>query len=787
MKRNLYYILLFLITINTYSQNNSFSGTIVGENTQTISDAVIVIKNRLTTKSTTTDATGKFKITGIASGTYKVTITAVGYLLLEKEYKINSNEKQDFILKEDINNLNDVVVKSKSEEQKKRENPIAVSVIDVEKTIDRSVSVTQLINQTSGVKVREATGLGSNFEVNINGLQGNAIRFFKDGIPTEYLGKAAQLNLIPSALISNVDIYKGVLPTELGADALGGGINIVTKGNSKNHITATYELGSFNTHIGTVNINYLIPNSSFFVGANAYFIYSDNNYQLDAPVRDENTQALTTVRLKRFHDNISSQFAQVYFGIQQTKFADLLKFEASYFNYYKELQNGIFIDNVFGEPINEEESKMFSLTYEKKFTDKWLFKAFGAYSDKNEVFVDISNYKYNWYGNITNPNEPDYISGEVSTPKRDQNLDIDVYTGRLYTQYDLTDNINFKLSSTLLNQDRVGSDPYSVPNPVTGIQPITQPNEYTKIISGFGIGLKFLENKLQNEFTVKHYYLDVTSTDLWRYGEINSQQHRSFGAGNSTKYNFSDTQFARISFENTTRIPEVVEYLGDNLFVLGNPELKPEKSNNLNLDFYTHLNKSRTIFMDIALFYRNTTDFIRTVPVGLIFARYDNTNTQITKGIETSFKFNFKKQFTTNLAVTYQDMRTEDVGTVLEGSRTPNVPYFFANINTSKKFNSTFKLPIDTELYLSYYFTEQYLLFPINKELEPNLFEHDLAFTDLIIPTQHQLDFGITSKFQKIPLSINIQINNLLNSDLYDQFRVPKPGTNFRLKLTYKF
>jgi hypothetical protein len=114
------------------------------------------------------------------------------------------------------------------------------------------------------------------------------------------------------------------------------------------------------------------------------------------------------------------------------------------------------------------------------------------------------------------------------------------------------------------------------------------------------------------------------------------------------------------------------------------------------------------------------------------------------------------------------------------------VPYLFTNINASKEFKEIFDKPLDLEAYCNYFFTEQYLLYPINKNLEPRLFERNLPYTDLIIPAQNQLDAGLTLKLQNIPININAQINNITNADLYDQFRVQKPLRNFRIKLSYK-
>ncbi len=45
----------------------------------------------------------------------------------------------------------------------------------------------------------------------------------------DYLGTSLTLNNIPPSMIERIEVYKGVVPVHLGADALGGAVNIVTK------------------------------------------------------------------------------------------------------------------------------------------------------------------------------------------------------------------------------------------------------------------------------------------------------------------------------------------------------------------------------------------------------------------------------------------------------------------------------------------------------------------------------------------------------------------------------
>ena len=91
-------------------------------------------------------------------------------------------------------------------------------------------SLNELVNRTSGVKIREEGGVGSDFDLSINGLSGNSVRYFIDGVPLDSKGSYVTLPLnLPVNLIDRVEIYKGVVPASLGTDALGGAVNIITQ------------------------------------------------------------------------------------------------------------------------------------------------------------------------------------------------------------------------------------------------------------------------------------------------------------------------------------------------------------------------------------------------------------------------------------------------------------------------------------------------------------------------------------------------------------------------------
>ena len=51
------------------------------------------------------------------------------------------------------------------------------------------------------VEVREEGGVGSDFDLSINGLSGNSIRYFLDGMPLDTKGSGVSLANLPLSLI----------------------------------------------------------------------------------------------------------------------------------------------------------------------------------------------------------------------------------------------------------------------------------------------------------------------------------------------------------------------------------------------------------------------------------------------------------------------------------------------------------------------------------------------------------------------------------------------------------
>ena len=149
--------------------------------------------------------------------------------------------------------------------------------MDLKEIKNEAIGATEILKRTSGIMVRQFGGFGERTEVNLNGLQGNAVPVYYDGIPLAIFGGGIQLNNIPVDALNHIDVYKGVVPIEIATDALGGVINLITRNFEEDNLSGSYSIGSFNTHILTMTGAKKISDN-LMVSAISFANYSDNNY-----------------------------------------------------------------------------------------------------------------------------------------------------------------------------------------------------------------------------------------------------------------------------------------------------------------------------------------------------------------------------------------------------------------------------------------------------------------------------------------------------------------------------
>src|SRR5690606_5536812 len=305
-------------------------------------------------------------------------------------------------LKDEAVNIGEVLVEAKSVAQETREKGYSVEVIESKGQKNLSKNINQVLKTAPGINIRENGGLGSGFKLSLNGLSGNQIRYFIDGMPMENFGSSLSLNNFPINLIEKLEVYKGAVPVYLGSDALGGAINIITDQWYKNFLDAAFSYGSFNTLKSSVNGQYSDHTYGFFLKGSFFHNYSANNYTMhNVTVYDlELGNPLNNTTVKRFHDDYSSTMFTGEIGLFNKIFADKISLKLLVSGGRKNYQHP---DNdpakVMGDFHTKNESLLFSGSYIKKIS-KLNIKAYALFGEINETVVDTGTRKFNWKGDF---------------------------------------------------------------------------------------------------------------------------------------------------------------------------------------------------------------------------------------------------------------------------------------------------------------------------------------------------------------------------------------------------
>ena len=281
----------------------TLSGKITSADGLPVAQATLAVEG--TSYGTYSDDNGNYSL-GLPQGTYTVVASFIGYESQKKSVSLTGKKTVDFVLREESVALNDVEVYGKSKSQQLREGTFAVSALDVKPVVNSLSNLNELVNRASGIKVRQEGGVGSDYDLSINGMSGNSVRYFIDGVPLETKGSEVSLANLPVNIIDHIEMYKGVVPAYLGADALGGAINIVTKKEKKNYLDMSYGIGSFHTHKADLNAQFVFPKSGIIVRPTVGVNYSKNDYMMKGvEVWDESLRKYVPSNRKRLRLLIS--------------------------------------------------------------------------------------------------------------------------------------------------------------------------------------------------------------------------------------------------------------------------------------------------------------------------------------------------------------------------------------------------------------------------------------------------------------------------------------------------
>lgn len=763
------------------------SGRVVSSDNEIIDFATIHLKG--TSFGAQTDEKGRYRFSA-PEGEYTLVVTAMGYKGVQRKITLNRHERRtlDFTLRPDTKELNAVTVTATgvSRVQRSAYNAIAIDTRDMQNT---TKNLSDALATAPGVKLRESGGVGSDMQLMLDGFSGKHVKVFIDGVPQEGVGSSFGLNNIPVSFAKRIEIYKGVVPVGFGTDALGGVINIVTEKQPRRwFLDASYSYGSFNTHKSFVHFGQALKNG-FTYEVNAFQNYSDNDYHVDAPIKNFETGSFNDaekVRVRRFHDNYHNEAVVAKAGITGKPWADRLMVGFTYSHMYKEIQTGVRQKTVFGEKHRHGHSLMPSLEYSKRnLLTKGLNVVLTANYNRNATTnVDTARYQYNWLGERQELNSP----GEQSYQRT--RSDNDNWNGTLTANYHIGQAHAFTFNhvfnafrrentSLLAAKEQTDAIAKETRENITGLSYRLMPSEHWNV-SAFGKYYRqYVAGPMATTSTGSNYERTSRKVDSWGYG----------AAG--TYFILPELQ-VKLSYEKAYRLPTIEEMFGDEDLESGDIGIRPENSNNLNLNLsYSAKLDDHSVYAEGSLIYRDTRDYIQRnvqdLSGGRENATYTNYGRVLTKGYNLSVRYAFKHLLSVGGNFTQMDVRDNEkyqigsTGHAVENlgykARISNVPYRFADYDVTFYWHKLGGK--DNLLTLTYdsQYTHRFSYYPeifgsTNDFYVPNQFAHNLLVSYSLKGGRYNFSF---------------ECRNLTDEKLYDNFSLQKAGRAFYGKIRVSF
>ncbi len=751
--------------------NGTISGYVVGEAGKEIPGAHVKLS---TDKTTITDEKGQFFFQNLSPGNYSITASFLGFQSVQKTVHLNEGQKLsvNLMLKEEAINLDEVAVTGKSEARALKESVATVEVLEVKGLYAQSVNTSDIIKQISGVNVRQSGGFGSNAEIYINGMSGKQVKFFLDGVPLTYFGSGLSLNVLPVNLMKQIEVYKGVVPVHLGADALGGAINIVPRKEYSNYLDASYSFGSFNSHKTNLNGQVVNHQNNFLAGINSFYNYSDNNFKVDIEIPNEfgNPEPAT---VRRFHDRFSNYLLNLYAGVFDKTYADQLTISARYSGLNDELQHNAIMAQPYGEVTYEESTIGASVDYQKQnILPRIDLKWYGGINHTTGHFVDTTLNAYTWDGKV---NRRRTDGGEISASRNLLKLNSRNAVSRFNVNYNPWNKGQITLNIFSSWFRRTGEDPIAAE--FYGQDYYTYPTVLVKNATGLAYKHTFSE-ALESYTAIKHfaYTADGYAIQFLEF-QPNQQSVSNFGYSQSFRYHVSDQFLAKASYEYATRLPDEFELFGDFTLIRPNPFLEPEQSHNANLGGQFH---SEKLDVDLNIFYRLTENIIW-LRTSMFFAQYQNLLKAGVKGFDFETRYKPFPFLQLKVNATFQDIRNRSprniTGSVDDryfDARLPNIPYLFGNGEIRYQKENFMGTNSRLSAWWSAGYVHEFFLFWAvdgNRDLKNS------------IPSQFIQNVGLSYALEDNRFSITVESLNVFNQQAFDNFNVQRPGRAFNITL----
>lgn len=242
----LYFILLLILPLNVmFSQVYSVSGKITDTTGAAIPGVNVIILG--TNFGAASDIEGRYEISNLKPGAYKIEFSAVGFKSFRKD-DLTIKDKSivlNVVLQKAVIETEEVLVTAGKYAQRLSEMPVSVDIISGRELQKNYFNLDEALRYVPGINIAED-------QISIRGSSGYSkgagtrVLVTIDGVPF-YTGDTGEIiwEQIPLTDIERIEVLKGPASSLYGSTAIGGVINIITKKVTKEALTSVQAYGGF--------------------------------------------------------------------------------------------------------------------------------------------------------------------------------------------------------------------------------------------------------------------------------------------------------------------------------------------------------------------------------------------------------------------------------------------------------------------------------------------------------------------------------------------------------------
>jgi outer membrane receptor for ferrienterochelin and colicins len=647
---------------------------------------------------------------------FSVSIQALSYSNFEDT--LSGNINQIITLEPSHYNINKIIVTGRIKPTLIDKSVYKINVLDRKQIeLNAANDLGEILKTTIGFQYRSEGVLGD--FIRIQGLSGEHIKILIDGVPISgRTGSIIDLSQINLQYVDHVEIIEGPMSVIYGSNAMAV-INIITTQQPVNkslagEVTVNYEtVGRYNFQ-SNISLSKKKHNLGGYLVRNFNSGWSPGNYK----------------RFNYYKPKVQYS-GGLYYWLKTNRYDMSIKSDLL----FEELRD---LDSIHLNPVYNEQLDSSYLT----------FQAFDHYHYTTRV-----NNRFN-YRRILNPKTWIGFQASFSYYKKRKALLIK----DLVTLNEIPAGNNASFDTSFYHSSMVKLSAY------------TEKISKTEINSGITYSYeKSISNRTQGKQNISN--LAVYSNLLYKpFNYLNIQSGLRYIINSSFKapviyslnalYIYENMQF-RASYSNSFRAPSVKElffqFIDNNHFIIGNPDLLAENGRNFTVNGKYNLVLTRITFSPQITLFQNTIENAIQLALNLNkpgWGYYVNipSSTYKTKGYNFQLKSNFLKNVTLQLGIS-----TTGKSKLYESGQ-----YYYSTDLTT---NFTYVIPkVNLSTNLHYKYTSPYLDYVgnFNDNLELS------GITEQRFDSYHTMNIVLNKKLVNNRLTVSTGIKNLFNVSLIE-------------------